>query len=114
MKITEEQRDWILEQLGIPDGLILPVTDIDSCYKGMEYMKAKVQKVLNKAIEKEFPKFEVGDIFVDVDERDDNMISISFTNTPSSDAYWSLTKQGFKQFTEGCNKIVEYLNAKNE
>ncbi len=69
----------------------------------------KVLEILCDFTQEEFPKFEVGDIFVDVDERDDSMISISFSDSPSSDAYWSLTKEGFKQFTEGCNKIVEWI-----
>ncbi len=113
MKITQEQADWLIENIERSE------KSRPSEYETMHHPEGgvfidNVKKIINQCIEKEFPKFEVGDIFVDVDERDDNMISISFTNTPSSDAYWSITKQGFKQFTEGCNKIVEWLNAEKK
>ena len=105
-KLDREQAAWLIEQLD----MYHVHTDCSFICGACEIKYGEVKNVINQCTEKEFPKLEVADVFVEMDERNDELISISFTNTPSSDACWALTQDEFKKFTAGCQAICEWLS----
>lgn len=103
-KLTKEQSEYffnIFTKTSIPYVEQYGKTYLDS---------KKVCEIVDQCTEKPFPAFDVADVFVTISERwPDEYIDITFTTTPSTDAFWSLRREEFMQFTEGCQKICEWL-----
>jgi len=112
-KLTTEQADWlikIIDNLKYNDaGLV--VND----YYALEVHKIK--KLIKKCTEREFPKLKLksedGDILIVLEASvfDDNFNAISFlfSNKHEGAANGLLYPEEFKQFTQGCVKICDWL-----
>ncbi len=102
-KLTAEQAQWLIEDIIQNEReLILSGGSEPGVYVHLE----KVKQIINQYTEKEFPGFRLLDedeeVVAEVELDTDESISIFCPE--------SLSFAQFKRFTEGCNKIVEYLN----
>lgn len=91
-KLTEEQAEDVMQK--VCEG------KIGMCCLGI------VQKAVNQCTEKEFPEYKAKHINIFLDHNDEVRISIEGQEL-------EFTNKQFKEFTDGCNKIVEWLHDAN-
>jgi len=117
-KLTKEQRDHILNLMENKSiGLTL------SAERGREgaYIRYDdIELLLDKCTEKEFPKFETKtehDGFIEITQlqRADLIdVCVNYKGVSGAIVCSALRFDQFKQFTEGCNKIVEWIDEQEE
>lgn len=108
-KLTKEQAEWLIETARL---------HADSSTQRWEqvFSMDRLQAIIDKCTEKEFPNYQ----FIDPDDCDFFVnIVLHCSGDVSSEptvrigvcsGYLNLFASEFKKFTEGCNKIVEWLN----
>lgn len=118
-KLTVEQKEWLIELLSTHNGKLEKdeFYDVSKCIHWLD--KERVEKIINQCTEKPFPAFEIKDL-------EDSEIYVADPTgsliQPEGFAVWigcpdggvRLNKEQFKQFTEGCNKVVECLDNDSE
>ena len=107
-KITKEQRTHIINKMS--SGLL---TDNSNPFL---YTQGHIIEALNECTENEFPhiRLEADLGSVEVLQTSGNEISLgmSWSNVSSAIALLPLNFEQFKEFTAGCNKIVEWIKEK--
>lgn len=100
-KLSKEQADWLIERINNPDNYFVehPQTACDTLNK--------IKEIINQYTEKEFPEYKAKHINIFLDHNDEVRINIEGQEL-------EFTNKDFKAFAKGCNKIVEYLDAKAE
>lgn len=119
-KLTKEQAAGLIAE--IKEVAKIAPDDVESVHDyliGRGTMIRHIEKIINQCIEKEFPELEMqvldGDyVSIEADTgcgRDECKTSKEMVIwiDAGSQASLHLSKEQFKQFTAGCNKIVEYL-----
>lgn len=129
--LTKEQSDWLIKQLNQKAEYDLPDEDADSFdafSDGLMAAEERVKRIINQCTEKKFPELKMlafapatTNMFVDVPK--DSKIEI-IPHVVTKEPTLLLTNEGdifgcrfttneFKRFTDGCNKIMEYLDEQN-
>lgn len=112
-KLTVEQSHWLLENLS----RLKPQCRTD----GESWVKEeKMVQIINQCTEKPFPELYISQMGCDADairiysnKSTENSCECNielYTITK----FTHFTKDEFKQFTEGCNKIVSWLDEQND
>lgn len=109
-RLTKEQRDWLIEKFKHS----IKNVDLPTRACWMDHYT----RTINQCTEKKFPylRMEVSDqgsIELNGSIHRDSHVTMAtnFKNINGSVACIDLNHHEFKLFAEGCNKIVEYLNA---
>lgn len=101
-KLTKEQAEWLIGKMK---------------YNFQDYSKecrlpnwGEIAKVIDECIEKEFPTFE----YDSTSDEDDCYLAVYYVDGElrlfiESGLYIRVTPHIFKQFTEGCQKICEWM-----
>lgn len=109
--LSKEQRDWLIEKFRETNHMRFKAgTNEDIRHSFI--LEEDVKQIINQCTEKEFPEFH----FLDRNEvpysvghaQFYKMVVISPLN--SLDVTLAFRPEEFKQFTAGCNKIVEWLD----
>jgi hypothetical protein len=119
-KLTKEQEKWLIETVDKEvEGRVIAVSsNLNDASNIISQIRKFVTKAIEKCTEKEFPEFNI--------ESTGNLIEITFNDStnehviieitdcrhPATAESVGLNFEKFKQFTENCNKIVEWLNDK--
>ncbi len=113
VKLTREQADYLREEIDK-----LPITCPGGFADGFNDCEINVKKIINQCTEKEFPDFTMpthndfnnltGPLSISLYEK--NRIKIQ----EHSEGFFSLLHGEFKAFTDGCVKICDWLDEKNE
>ncbi len=108
-KLSQEQAEWLIEKIKKHDNIHRDAGGgCTSCIYAYD-----VEETINQCTEKEFPEFNLeypkGKISI---SENDNRINIGFVDIMGSlracgNLY--IPKERFKQFTQGCNEIVKWL-----
>lgn len=102
-KFTREQTNWFIEKLD----MYHVHTDCSLTCEACEIKYGEVKRVIEQCTEREFPGLNINvmnDSQININEWKKDLL---FLNVPGEYAY--LNKAQFKQFAEGINKIVEWL-----
>lgn len=116
-KLTKEQCDWLIRSIDrAVEGRVISTNNISEAAKTVAQIRAFVQEAINQCTEKEFPKFGLDvhnsqrlyqrHLSIELDAVDAGGLLIRCESTYAV----PVTFDQFKQFTDGCNKIVEWLN----
>ncbi len=98
-KLTKEQSEWLIKEVNNHTGY-----NVNLCEKALNF--SAIERLINQCTEKEFPELEI-----------ESAIKISEgIKCVAMETYGDirLSYEQFKQFTEGCNKIVEWLDEQAE
>ncbi len=113
-KLTKEQAEWLIEKTNEVSDCIIPTENVAACAQGYKIAQDSFKTIIILFTEKDFPEFKV---FIDSGE------TINFTsryykgcqtsygvimNSGTNDYFFD--KEQFKEFVEGCNKILEWMN----
>ncbi len=106
-KLTKEQAEWLIERL---------CSEIT--YQLNNVPSHQIKEIIHQCTEKEFPELQMQteDRLIDIQitgrEIDDefNQVCVEISNQDDGHIVIPLYSKEFKQFTEGCNKIVKWLN----
>ncbi len=116
MKLSKAQAEWLINKLDEGDHGMIQTHDLDATVGGIMFERARLRRLINQCTEKEFPKYigvaDDDDITIvkSVYNRTPLRIDITSKTNPDNDndcIYFSIEQ--FKEFTTGCNKIVEWL-----
>ncbi len=102
-KLSKEQAEWLIEHIRSKYNVYCTKCTINCNVDTDKYL----EKVINQCTEKQFPELKVGEgplVYVT------NIYKLKKTSIDTFGITAHLTTDEFKQFVEGCNKIVEYLN----
>ena len=96
-KLTKEQADWLIKEFNDHDIKSINI----------------VEKIINQYTEKEFPEvvIELGggyEILIE-NNNETGIYFATFKDGVAKQNTCDLSFKQFKQFTEGCNKIVQWL-----
>jgi hypothetical protein len=118
-KLTKEQRDWLIEGMGrifpsfANNNVTAEILLKGSLENGAAYMLNAMTKLIDQCTEKEFPAFEIysldKELLFRVYAHDEEFVRIS-----NYEHWIGIKFEEFKQFTEGCQKICEWLEGSHE
>jgi len=103
-KLTKEQADWLIERFS--------KTYWAQTQQGLLDQKT-IQDIITECTEKEFPRFDIKSgwqdeiVTIKQSQLSDDKTYIEIESTGCSSSF---TRQQFKAFAYGCNKIVEWLD----
>lgn len=106
-KLTKEQAEWLVEKIKLEAH--------EQCFGSGNLNYAEmVEMVINKCTEKEFPTFllnkGVSEFSLAILEGEGNSTHVSISDPNWQKMQMTLNYEEFKQFTEGCQRICEYLD----
>lgn len=105
-KLTKEQAEWLLENI---KPRLCGFAQVKS---GVITYEALINFIENQCMEKPFPEFEVPHALLRVSYDEENyqrIIKLQLGLEKRPEIIKWLNAEEFKQFTEGCNKIVKWL-----
>lgn len=109
-KLTREQADWLIERLRNQSFDLYGIHPSSrESNKGFSYKTMEDFIKQCTETQKEFPQFVLGhlcDYVISVDRIRDNPETITILTCYQESDF---TPEQFKQFTEGCNKIVQWI-----
>ncbi len=117
-KLNEELAQWLIDKIDEGDLACIPTTNFDATLAGVSHERARFRRLIKQCTEKEFPDFcceaKMGG-FIEVKNSGKDSIVLwmkdSVADTYSNSLF---TQIQFKQFTEGCQKIVEWLDEQKD
>lgn len=112
-KLTKEQAEWLLKRL----------ETLPQSWDAGTWRNDDIIDLINRCIEKEFPNYRFHatynaieyELNISHERESPEMIFVSTKRglcEGSESAYVGFNPDEFKQFTKGCNKIVEWIEAK--
>jgi hypothetical protein len=113
-KITKEQAAEILQQVQMSMACYPPPPQDEAFIDGYKVMKNQARKIIEGFTEKEFPTFTMSwEDSSDIENKvaiqlEDKEIVLKFDSSIDTFPYFSAEQ--FKEFVDGCNKIVGHLN----
>ncbi len=112
-KLTREQSEYLIGNIDA-----LHTQYCGKCAINVShYRDEELKHLIKQCTEKEFPEFEVPYAMLRVLHDHSNAprsIRLEMGNLSSADAIKWLDESEFKEFTAGCNKIVEYLESQDD
>src|SRR6478735_8514602 len=118
MKITKEQRDYILDNFCVG---CIPTKNLDATADGVKHAMNELKIFLNRHVKEDFEEFSLKDedsdwvINISYDRRDDEYpICLNVQEGIHDDSLteW-ISMDNFKKLTEHFNKILKHINENN-
>jgi len=109
-KLTREQRDYILDKIGTIEAPFLLKVDPAGVYLNV----VSLHEILDGCTKEEFPNFKINisrtadPYLLEINNGFKQRISLQDPH-----GITSFTFSEFKQFTEGCNRVVEWMETQN-
>ena len=114
MKLTKNEAEFVIDAIDkAVEGKVIVARDLNEAANVIGQVRKLIVEAINKCTEKEFPCFEIQDRYQQRIKADYAPLykCVLLSRMVRDDTEdWIMELKAFKKFTEGCNKIAEWLD----